>query len=223
MRCDRAAHCRTSGARHRNLLRVPVRAAPHPVLNANGARSDDHGHIRTGAMAISSVRRSDDTPGMTRFAPAVPGRPTIMAAMRLACRAPSVHNTQPWPWVFDGTQLQLHTDTDRQLMSIDPHGRQIRDRAKLVVLSTTGESVTQWLHTGEALLAVLLECTAAGLATCALTHITELPAGRSVIAGLLPHARVPQVLVWIGTAPDEQPPPPTPRRPLPDVFTERRG
>ncbi|MEV6140177.1 hypothetical protein AB0L63_29855 [Nocardia sp. NPDC051990] len=60
---------------------------------------------------------------MTRLALVVPDRPTMMAAMRLACRAPSVHNTQPWRWVFDGTRLQLHTDTDRQLLSIDPHGR----------------------------------------------------------------------------------------------------
>ncbi|MEV2226103.1 hypothetical protein AB0E01_40490 [Nocardia vinacea] len=107
-----------------------------------------------------------------------------------------------------------------------PHSErraEIRDRAKLVVLSTTGESVQQWLHTGEALSAVLLECTAAGLATCPLTHITELPASRSVIANLLPHAEVPQVLIRIGTAPDEHAPPPTPRHPLTDVFTERHG
>ncbi|MFF3228302.1 hypothetical protein ACFYV7_36290 [Nocardia suismassiliense] len=30
--------------------------------------------------------------------------------MRLACRAPSVHNTQPWRWVFDGTRLRRYTD-----------------------------------------------------------------------------------------------------------------
>ncbi|EUA73290.1 hypothetical protein I553_9446 [Mycobacterium xenopi 4042] len=35
--------------------------------------------------------------------------------MCLACRAPSLHNTQPWQWVLDGGQLQLFVDTHRVL------------------------------------------------------------------------------------------------------------
>ncbi|MET9492967.1 hypothetical protein [Nocardia sp. NPDC006630] len=45
--------------------------------------------------------------------------------MRLASRAPSVHNTQPWRWEFDGEKLQLFTDPDRLLTAADPHGRQL--------------------------------------------------------------------------------------------------
>ncbi|MBF6301944.1 hypothetical protein IU459_31015 [Nocardia amamiensis] len=324
-------------------------------------------------------------------APAVPApdHPTILAALRLAARAPSVHNTQPWRWILDGTRLHLHTDADRLLPSTDPLGRQLliscgtmlhhvrtvfadrgwhtdtvripnpqrpdhlatiefrpwpdppegvhpralaidqrrtdrlplaepegftdilprirmlsspheveldvldesarprlaaasaeagalrgndllyqtelewwaghpdtpegvppsalvsdaefarvgvgrvfpsaphsmrraqlRDRARLVVLSTDGDSVTHWLHTGEALSAVLLECTAAGLATCALTHITELPTGRTLLTSLIPRPATPQVVVRVGTAPaDSELIPPTPRRPLTDIFT----
>ncbi|MEU2092025.1 hypothetical protein [Nocardia beijingensis] len=55
----------------------------------------------------------------------VPDRPSILAALRLAARAPSVHNTQPWRWVFDGRCLHLYTDADRLLPSTDPHGRQL--------------------------------------------------------------------------------------------------
>ncbi|WP_051046203.1 hypothetical protein [Nocardia asiatica] len=62
---------------------------------------------------------------------------------------------------------------------------QLEHRAALLVLSTEGDSVTHWLRTGEALSAVLLECTAAGPATCALTHIAELPTTRGLLAG--PH------------------------------------
>ncbi|QBS39308.1 hypothetical protein [Nocardia sp. CS682] len=329
---------------------------------------------------------------MTDKDPVVPDHPTMLAAMRLACRAPSVHNTQPWRWVFDGTRLRLYTDTDRQLLATDPRGRQqliscgaglhhlrsafaayhwhtdtvrlpdpaqpqhlatvefrpwpdppdgirartdaidrrytdrlpmlepqrwddivhtlrklvspheieldvldesararlstaseqsaalrrydmqyqaelqwwtghrempegipptsmvsdadfarvgvgrafppvphsmrraeIEDRARLVVLSSTDDSAMQWLHTGEALSVLLLECTAAGLNTCALTHITEVPAGRRLLAGLTAYDGLPQVVVRIGTAPDDHEPPPTPRRPLTDVFTTRRG
>ncbi|MBF6223076.1 hypothetical protein IU479_33895 [Nocardia abscessus] len=325
----------------------------------------------------------DDVPAIS-----VPDNPAILAALRLAARAPSVHNTQPWRWVFDGTRLHLFTDADRLLLSTDPHGRQLviscgavlhhlrtvfadqgwhtdtvrvpdrqrpdhlatiefrpwadppegihtralaidrrrtdrlpmsapegfadivprlrlltsphdvelsvlddsarprlaaaseqtgalrrddllyqtelqwwaghsetpegvprsalvsdaefarvgvgrafpsaphsmrraelEDHARLVVLSTEGDSVTQWLHTGEALSAVLLECTAAGLATCALTHITELPTGRRLLTSLIPSPATPQVLLRIGTAPDDADMiPPTPRRPVTDIF-----
>lgn len=314
----------------------------------------------------------------------------VRMALMIASRAPSVHNTQPWRWVFDGARLRLHTDTDRQLRSADPLGRQLviscgavldharlafismgwfadvtrfpdpnvsghlatlefrpwpgalnttaarirairrrrtdrlpmlappgwpdvlaavrelarphhvsvdeiaesnrprlaaatehaaalrrydmpyqtelhwwtghsnisegvpaaalvsdaeaarvdvgrpfpsapysvrrdhlEDRARLVVLSTLGETPAQWLHTGEALSEVLLECTARGLATCALTHITELATSRSVITDLIPHPDLPQVVVRIGTAPEDTDPTPTPRRPLDEVLEVR--
>jgi hypothetical protein len=34
----------------------------------------------------------------------------IRAAVRLACRAPSLHNSQPWRWRLDGTAVQLFID-----------------------------------------------------------------------------------------------------------------
>lgn len=318
-----------------------------------------------------------------------PDDATITAALQLAQRAPSVHNTQPWRWRFDGTRLELHTDRDRMLPATDPHGRQqviscgavlhhartalaahgwhtdttrtpdpdrpdclaaiefrpwpdppagiaaragainarrsdrlpllhpehwaamlpaLRklvsphditldvldstgrarlaaiseqaaaarrddemyqmelqwwaghsgvqegvpldalvsdaeaarvgvarafpaaphsmrraehtDHAQLVALGSGGDSVPNWLHTGEALSAVLLECTAAGLGTCAVTHVTELPAGRRTLANLLPHQAVPQVVIRVGTVPPgESELPLTPRRPLTDILT----
>ncbi|MFJ2666363.1 Acg family FMN-binding oxidoreductase [Nocardia fluminea] len=320
--------------------------------------------------------------------PVVPDHPTIRAAIRLGCRAPSVHNTQPWRWVFDGTRLRLLRDTDRRLTAADPHGRQaviscgavlhhvrtafathgwrtettrlpdptrpdllatieflpwpdppiavfrraeaigqrytdrlpmaepigwasvrlaldalvsphevtldvldeeararlslaseqsdalrrydmeyqgelrwwaghpgtpegvppsaltseseharvgvarsfpsrgpsarrgdLRDHARLLVLTAVDETPMMWLHTGEALSAVLLECTASGMATCALTHITELAAGRRLLSSLIGHPGVPQVILRVGTASDDQAPPATPRRPLTDILT----
>ncbi|MGF0319752.1 Acg family FMN-binding oxidoreductase [Nocardia fluminea] len=322
--------------------------------------------------------------------PGVPDHPTIRAAVRLGCRAPSVHNTQPWRWVFDGARLHLFRDTDRQLTAADPHGRQsmiscgavlhhvrtafaaegwrtdtlrfpdptrpdllatleflrwpdppigvfrradaisrrysdrlpmtepigwgsvrlaleslissyevtldildedararlslaseqsdalrrydmeyqaelrwwaghpgtaegvppsaliseselarvgvartyptpgpsarrgeLHDHARLAVLTATGETTATWLRTGEALSAVLLECTASGMATCALTHITETISGRRLLSSLISHPGIPQVLVRIGTAPDDQRPVSTPRRPLADILTVR--
>ncbi|MFC9439606.1 Acg family FMN-binding oxidoreductase [Nocardia sp. NPDC057030] len=322
----------------------------------------------------------------------VPDRPTITAAVRLAGRAPSVHNTQPWRWVFDGTRLHLYRDNERLLTSSDPHGRQLviscgaalhhlrtafaargwhtdtvrlpdparadhlaaiefrpwpdaptgvqararaietrhtdrlpmlpprgwaelvhrarmlanphdieldvldaeagprlaaasqhatalrrydmeyqtelhwwtghshvtegvprealvsdaefsrvpvgrtfpsaphsarrgtaEDQAQLMVLSSDNDAMLAWLHAGEALSAVLLECTVAGLASCALTHITELPTARKIIASLLRHPVVPQVVIRVGSAPDGEAPPATPRRPVTDILVFDQG
>ena len=37
----------------------------------------------------------------------------IENAVRIACRAPSLYNTQPWLWVMDGAGLDLFLDTSR--------------------------------------------------------------------------------------------------------------
>lgn len=321
-----------------------------------------------------------------------PDRPTITAAVRLAGRAPSVHNTQPWHWVFDGTRLHLYRDDERLLTSTDPYGRQlviscgaalhhlrtafaargwhtdtvrlpdpeqhahlasiafrpwpdapagvfararaiesrhtdrlpmlaprnwdqlvhaarmlanphdidldvldaeagerlaaasqqatalrrydmeyqtelhwwtghshvtegvprealvsdaefarvpvgrtfpsaphsarrgeVEDQARLLVLSSADDSILSWLHAGEALSAVLLECTVAGQASCALTHITELPAARKTITNLLHRPEVPQVVIRVGTAPDGEVPPSSPRRPVADILAFHPG
>jgi hypothetical protein len=75
--------------------------------------------------------------------------------------------------------------------------------------------------------AVLLDATMVGLATCTLTHITEVPASREIVAGLIGHSSqdiTPQVLIRVGRAPSiEDVPPPTPRRPVDEVFEVRPG
>ena len=97
-----------------------------------------------------------------------------------------------------------------------------RDHSVIAVLSTAGGDHREALGCGEALSAVLLEATLAGLATCTLTHMTELEASRSIIRGLTESAEDPQLLIRIGLVPAlEDPPPPTPRRPLAEVLTVR--
>ncbi|MFC4944966.1 Acg family FMN-binding oxidoreductase [Pseudonocardia sp. GCM10023141] len=48
------------------------------------------------------------------------GYGTVRTAVEIGCRAPSVHNTQPWSWRWDGRVLQLHADRARQLPGTDP-------------------------------------------------------------------------------------------------------
>ncbi|HEX7428680.1 MAG TPA: NAD(P)H nitroreductase [Mycobacterium sp.] len=93
------------------------------------------------------------------------------------------------------------------------------DRATVLVLSTDGDGPENALRCGEAMSAVLLECTMAGLATCTVTHVTEIDAARELVAALTGRAALPQLLIRAGLAPAlEQLPPPTPRRPLDDVL-----
>lgn len=94
------------------------------------------------------------------------------------------------------------------------------DRSKIVVLSTYDVTREDALRCGEALSGVLLDCTMAGLATCPVTHITELAVSRDLVAALIDQDTTPQVLIRVGLAPPlEDVPPATPRRPLDDVLT----
>ena len=44
--------------------------------------------------------------------------------VRMACLAPSIHNTQPWAWQIVGADtVELHADRSRQLPETDPDGR----------------------------------------------------------------------------------------------------
>ena len=48
----------------------------------------------------------------------------LRAAVQLACRAPSLHNSQPWQWVAEGAGLHLYVDRSRILPSTDKSGRE---------------------------------------------------------------------------------------------------
>ncbi|WKG02205.1 NAD(P)H nitroreductase [Mycolicibacterium sp. HK-90] len=87
------------------------------------------------------------------------------------------------------------------------------DSATLVVLSTDGYSRADALDAGEALSALLLECTLSGLGSCPVSHVTELHASRDIIGTLIDRDACPQLLVRVGIAPTlTDAPPPTPRR-----------
>ena len=50
---------------------------------------------------------------------------SVQAALALAVRAPSIHNTQPWRWELRPAGLALLADRDRQLAVADPDGHSL--------------------------------------------------------------------------------------------------
>lgn len=49
----------------------------------------------------------------------------VKNAVLLACRAPSVHNSQPWRWVAEGSGLHLFVDRRRWVRNADRSGREV--------------------------------------------------------------------------------------------------
>lgn len=50
---------------------------------------------------------------------------TVEAAVALAVRAPSLHNSQPWRWRVGDRTVHLYADRSRQLVETDPQGRDL--------------------------------------------------------------------------------------------------
>jgi hypothetical protein len=95
-----------------------------------------------------------------------------------------------------------------------------QDQSSVLVLSTDEETRADALRSGEALSAVLLECTLAGKATCTLTQLTELWSSRDLISTLTGRAAMQQIVIRVGEAlAHGEVPAMTPRRPIGDVLT----
>lgn len=93
------------------------------------------------------------------------------------------------------------------------------DGGLLCLLSTAADGRDCWLHAGEALSAVLLDATAAGLASCTLSQVAELESTRTVARLVLGDGSQPQLALRLGwPVTSEFPAPPTPRRPVDEVL-----
>lgn len=57
--------------------------------------------------------------------PAAPDRQTMLAALALGTRAPSIHNTQPWRWRIGESTVHLYAAPGLRLIHTDPDGREL--------------------------------------------------------------------------------------------------
>ncbi|MGE2836779.1 Acg family FMN-binding oxidoreductase [Mycobacterium sp. SMC-4] len=122
---------------------------------------------------------------------------------------------------------QRHVDVGRAFPTGSGPHRQTHtaeDQSAILIMSTVDEERESVLRCGEALSALLLDATTAGMATCTVSHVTEVPSGREVVAALLADRPFPQVLVRVGRAATlDAPPPATPRRPIEEVVEIHRS
>jgi len=86
----------------------------------------------------------------------------------------------------------------------------------LAVVTTSTDTVEDWLRAGMALQHLLLVATTHWLRTGFLTQPLELPAFRDQVRGLIDPRRLPQVVLRVGYGPT---PPRSPRRPLDEVLS----
>lgn len=170
-------------------------------------------------------------------------RPRLVQASRLAeslrLYDPAYHaELQRWTVPFEESAGIPHTslvstaEAARVVVGRDfptDHQRDRRahlheDQSTIMVLSTDGNTRADALEAGEALSTVLLEATMAGMATCPLTHLTEVRASREIVESLIGGDAIPQILIRIGHAPTaEGSARRTPRRRLDDVLTIHGG
>ena len=93
------------------------------------------------------------------------------------------------------------------------------DGAVLLVLGTASDDRLSQLRAGEAMSAVLLQATDFGLASCPLSQPLEVPSARRVLQDqVLGGTLTPQLVFRVGFAPDGEPLPATPRRPVRDLL-----
>ncbi|MGO9745461.1 MAG: Acg family FMN-binding oxidoreductase [Mycobacterium sp.] len=78
---------------------------------------------------------------------AAPDTQVIRKAVQLACRAPSVHNSQPWRWVTEDGIVHLFVDRHRAVPGTDSSGREtliscgvVLDHLRVVMVAAGWES-----------------------------------------------------------------------------------
>ncbi len=94
------------------------------------------------------------------------------------------------------------------------------DHAEVVALCTPADDPSDHLECGRALSALLVEATVWGLASNVVSHLTEMPSSRAVLADAISDGWVPQILVRVGESDRDLMLPRTPRRAVDDILTD---
>lgn len=102
------------GASHLAVSRGGTACGPH--IRDQGLYGDAPEPLILADMTASKMKMSGRR--ATRLA-------SERRLIELACRAPSIHNTQPWLWRIRPGVIELYADRSRQLTVADPVGRNL--------------------------------------------------------------------------------------------------
>lgn len=233
-----------------NLASIEFRAVDH-VADVERLRADAILQRRTDRLPMACpsywdsfepvLRSSFDNDVVTLDVLADDARPELVRAAQLA----EALRWDDWPYhleldwwtspFVEGEGLPanaLASDTEHHRVDVgrefpvrshqDRRPEVEADWSKILVVSTLEDTRADVLSCGEVLSTVLLECTVAGMATCTLTHLTEMDESREIVRSLIGQRGQPQALIRAGIAsPTEHLPTPTPRRPLGEVLQIR--
>ncbi len=116
----------------------------------------------------------------------------------------------------------------RDFRATEPEHTTISDRSELVdrfaeyaVLFTDGDEPLDWIHAGEALSALLLTATSAGLASSMMSDLVEVGSARDTLRQMLGHIGWPMIVIRTGyRAPDADPIGQAPRRAPAETISE---
>ena len=115
-----------------------------------------------------------------------------------------------------GTAQVPQRDFTQGGVAVDRQEEAFEAAPTLAVVTTSADTVGDWLRAGMALQHLLLVATTHWLRAGFLTQPLELPAFRDELRGLIDPHRMPQVVLRVGYGPT---PPRSPRRPLDEVLS----
>ena len=95
------------------------------IVGKLGRKSLSRGPLACNRWSLGRLASNPTTYEVMYVTDTTPDLAVIMDAVALACRAPSLHNSQPWRWVAEGSTLHLHADLTRVMIAADPEGRQL--------------------------------------------------------------------------------------------------
>jgi nitroreductase len=117
----------------------------------------------------------------------------------------------------DGPGFQLRDFTGGDPVAAEIQAHRPEAHPGIAILYTHTDQRADWLRAGQALFRLLLEASAAGYQASYLNQPLEVPRMRTQIRADLGLQGLPQVILRLGQ-PAGALPPPTPRRPAPDVL-----
>jgi hypothetical protein len=210
------------GTRHTHRAAFETRSIPHPILaqlKRDTQRAGAAVHVFSGDEPQAALAELVAEGDRTQFSDAGFRR-------ELAAWVRPNHTRRPdgMPGYAFGISDLPSMLGPKVIATFDTGARQARKDEQLaltapalIVLSTTGDTPSDWLTAGQAVAVLLLRATTHGLAASFLNQPIEVPPLRVQLRNVLGNSDSPQLLLRMGYGANDRP---TPRRTVADVLAD---